>query len=425
MWGRPTRPDRASRCRRATNVIVREYLRQLRAKGLSYWIRLGVLLAIGGFLGHWLGEKDIWIDLRYKIYQAQQRFTARPARAERTVLVLIQDEEYWKGKLGRRVPIKRDYLADLVLALTAANPAVIALDFDLSSPTPKGDPAEHPDYQAETKTLLEAVKKASQRTKIVLPRTVDFDEQHHYVSLSDIHDGFVFGPSKKNIYEGYIALPYDIRRVPGSLEVKGAKSSVDSLALAIVKAYDEAALKRVPKSDSLPFGSYLAAAEFRQLSSRDVLKRRREVLDQLAHKIVIVGGAWHKQGYERGELIDTYNTPVDWIGGAFIHANYVEALLDGRAYKALPEWIVELLVALLVIAGAIIFALEIRPSTKGLTAAVLSVSLILVSYFFLQNLGLFFDFFIPLLVVAAHFTIEKILEWREEALEYRAHQEVR
>jgi CHASE2 domain-containing sensor protein len=397
---------------------------QLPRKGILYWLRVVILTATGTALGHWLSDEQIWVDLRYKIYQKQLDLTPRKSFAERVVVVLVDDDDYWKGELGRRVPIKRSYLAKMIRELIAANPAVIALDFDFASPMPDGNLVEHPDYKLERQEFLKTIKLALERTKIVLPRTIDFDKDENYIITSDIYDGFDFGPKKQNLYTGYIALPYDVRRVPGTLVVKGAQPSVDSFAVAIAKAYDEEALRRIPKSNSLPFGSYLREEEFRQFSARHVLEKRPEVLDRLAHKIIIVGGAWHRQGYGRGSQIDTYFTPVGWIGGAFIHANYVEALLDGRIYSALNEKIVIALEVALVLVGAIIFALEIRPSVKWLAATALCVVLLIVSYFLFQNIGLFFEFFVPLLLIAGHSILDQILEWRALARYHGAQHEV-
>jgi CHASE2 domain-containing sensor protein len=393
-------------------------------KGILYWVRVVILTIAGTALGHWLSDEQFWVDLRYKIYQKQLEMAPRKPFAERVVVVLVDDDDYWKGELGRRVPIKRRYLAKLIRKLVAANPAVIALDFDLASPSPDGNPVEHPDYESERQELLNAITEALERTKIVLPKTIDFDSQQNYITRSDIYDGFDFGPKTKKIYRGYIALPYDVRQVPGSLVVAGPQRSVDSFALAIAKAYDEAALRRIRKNDSLPFGSYLRAQEFRQFSARDVLQRKPEPLEQLAHKIVIVGGAWHRQGHGRGSQIDTYFTPVGWIGGAFIHANYVEALLDGRVYNALDEKIVMGLEITLVLAGAIIFAMEIRPFQKWLAATALCLFLLIVSYFLFQNLGFFFEFFVPLVLVAGHSLLDQILEWRTLAHSGSAEHEV-
>jgi hypothetical protein len=308
--------------------------------------------------------------------------------------------------------------------LDAAAADVIALDFDLASPMPDGTLVEHPDYQRETKELLRAIKYVSQRRKIVLPRTLDFDRQHNYVLRSDIYDGFDFGPNNENIYMGYIALPYDLRRIPGTRELKG-KDRIDSFAMAIVKARDADALRRLPKSDSFLYGGYLRADDFPKFAAEDVLGRRREVINKLSHKIVIVSGGWHKQGYDRGDQIDLYLTPVGWIGGAFIHANFVEALLDGRAYKGWERWKVELLLSVVILVVAIFAALEIHEGWRLLFIPILCMLLFVISYLFLHNLGQFFDFSLPLILVLGHAALDQILEWRREALKFRTQREVR
>lgn len=55
---------------------------------------------------------------------------AHPAYNRRTVLVMVGDEEFWKGEgLAGRTPTKRSYLAGLLRAVGRAGPEVIALDF--------------------------------------------------------------------------------------------------------------------------------------------------------------------------------------------------------------------------------------------------------------------------------------------------------
>jgi len=46
------------------------------------------------------------------------------------------------------------------------------------------------------------------------------------------------------------------------------------------------------------------------------------------------------------------------------------------------------------------------------------VGLLAVAYFFFQNFGLFFDFFIPLILVAGHAGFEEIRDWKEKAAKW-------
>ncbi|HST19551.1 MAG TPA: CHASE2 domain-containing protein, partial [Blastocatellia bacterium] len=301
-----------------------------------------------------------------------------------------------------------DYLAKMVEAIDAANPAVIAIDFDLRSPSPDGHPVEFPAYTDETKKFMDAVKAASHNRKIVLPKTVGYDDQHNYVSESDIYNGFDF--DNDNVRVGYIALPPDIRQVPWlSLHIKNG-DPLNSFSQAIARADNEEAMQNLPEKTPLPYGSYIRPEAFTVVSSSEVLSRAPKVFEKLAHKIVILGGNWHSQGYKRGTQIDAYDTPIESVPGAYIHANYVEALLDSRIYRPWAGWtliLIEVIQSLLI---AIPFALKMPLLFKLLAVVVVCLALFAFSLLSLMVLGLFFDFFIPGILVLGHGIIEQIRE---------------
>lgn len=398
---------------------------QLRAKSLAHWAWLLALIAIGTFIGHEIGEKRLWTDVRYRIYQETLALTRirGPLYPKRTALVLIQDDEYWKGELAGRAPIRRDYLGRLVEKLDAADAAVIALDFDLRSPAPDGSMVEHPAYVGETACLREALKCAAKHRPVVLPAAVGFDADGAYVEQSSIFSGFDFDSDQ--VSRGYIQLPYDLRRVPVALELADGHL-LDSFALSMVGAVDPTAHQRVTErnSDALPFGSYMTEREFagtaptdvRLFSSADVLSADvAELRRSLGHKIVVVGANWSRDGYATGSRIDLHPTPAGRMPGAMIHANYVEAILNERTYQPLSDKLVLAFEILLVLAVGIVLALNLGALRKTATIVGLSVFLILTSYFFLQNLGVFFDFFVPVVVLAGHVAVEKVLYWRHQA----------
>src|ERR1700742_1964979 len=117
-------------------------------KGGKFWCKFAlhwgvaaILIFVGLSVGGWLGEQQYWISVRYRIYERQTRNLAHPAYNRRTVIVMIGDEEHWKGKeLAGRAPTNRKYLAKLLRALGAAGPEVVALDFRMRAPTPDGSP---------------------------------------------------------------------------------------------------------------------------------------------------------------------------------------------------------------------------------------------------------------------------------------------
>ena len=140
-------------------MLVANYISKLKGKGSGYWIRLAIFVLLGTLAASWVGNWSIWIDARFKIYQAlQSMLPGRGPYVQNTFLILIHDEDYWEGKLDQRVPIKRDYLADLVDALAKDNVGIIVLDFDLRSPMPSGAPAGSDKYSDETKKLAQQFK---------------------------------------------------------------------------------------------------------------------------------------------------------------------------------------------------------------------------------------------------------------------------
>jgi len=384
---------------------------KIRKKGVLYWLTVLVLIGLGVWLGRWLENQEFAIDVRYKCFHALGATSYRKAFIQRTVVVLIGDEEYWKGELARRIPTKRDYLAKLIRHLDMADPAVIALDFDLRSQSPDGSYLLHSDYEAETKQLLDAVKEVSRNRWVVLPKTIRLSEKG-YETESDIYDGYDFEGGK--VRNGYISLPFDIRKVPLKQTMRNG-STVESFAEAIVRVTNEQALLPVQGLEVLPYGNYLASDAFTKISPTDVLNKTPESFAKLRHNIVIIGAGWSSKAYGRGSRVDIYPTPVGPLQGALIHANFVEALLDNRTSKPLGETILKIIEIIATFCVAVVFVLISRPLGKLIGIILLVVGLVAFSYFSWLNLGLFYDFFIPVLLVSFHAAYEQIHEWQTQA----------
>jgi CHASE2 domain-containing sensor protein len=394
-------------------------LHSLKAKGLWYWISAVLLIVLGTYVGNVFSRSQRWVDLRYALYQYETKGLRPKSYDLRTVIVLIGDDEYWRGKLARRAPIKRDYLAKLVRAMDACDPAIIALDFDLRSPTPNGELRDNLDYSGETATFLQAVKDVSLKRPVVLPKTIGLAGKSYFAE-SDIDDGYDFGPG--NVLRGYISLPYDKREVPLTLPVQGF-GTLDSFAQAIVKADNKTALEGLDvPSYSLPFGSFMDPTSFAVVPAQDILNGVPDSGRKLAHKIAIVGAGWSRLALGRGGKVDSYASPAGTISGVFLHANYVEALIGEHIYHPWGEEAAVILDVVLAVSLAILFALEVGVWWKLGVAFVLSLSLIVFSYFSLQNLGAFFDFFVPSILILLHAFIERVREWRQA---YHQQQEVR
>lgn len=399
--------------------------------GTRHWVTVIVLIALGVMAGHWLGERDGLIRLRYQISKLQQQVFSpltRKAGAERTRLVLVGDDEYWKGEeLARRVPINRGYLARLLRSVAAANPEVIALDFNLSSPAPDGSLRENRAYMAETEQLVVALDEIARVPRgpiVVLARTIDESpDTDRYVAQSAVYDGY--GLPGNRTRSGYIELPYDLRQVPLPVELVDG-SELDSFSSAIVRATGaERALELAEAGEGeLPYGSFLEASSFHTYPARRVLEEDPEVLDDLEHKIVIIGAGWSQFAHGVGGPVDTTVSQIGRVQKVYLHANYVEALLnpESRIFRPLPEWLAIAIEVVLSLVIALLFALRLshrlshRKTLLGVVAACAMV--IVVAYFVYQNFGLFFDFLIPLVLLVAHSVYEKVMEWREAAHKY-------
>jgi CHASE2 domain-containing sensor protein len=378
----------------------------LKGKGARYWAVALFVIGLGIWVGDKLAESCLWRDQRQKCYLWLNDRIPRKPHPQRTALVLIEDDEYWLGELAGRRPIHRDYLARLLSEVAKADAAVIALDFDLRSPSPKGTPREQPAYSAEADKLFNAVRDVATSRPVVLPKTIA-NSPNGYITESDIYDDYDFGNGQ--VLKGYISLPYDPRGVPIlTMQLQGG-DRVDSMAQAIVRADNKRLLPENNRT-TLPYGSFMALESFPRVSAREVLQGNSAALAELKHKIVIIGAHWHQRAFERGGLIDLNDSPLGLLPGVVLHANYVEAIIDSRLYWAWSPtmlYIVDGLGAGLV---ALIFALKINPIVKVL--AVLGIGLLLVgiSISSLLLFGLVFDFFIPVVSVIAHGVIERALE---------------
>lgn len=376
-------------------------------------------------------EPAIWVNVRYQLYRVLEKLNFQENLPRRTALVMIGDDEFWGRELERRLPLKRRYLERLLHRLDLANPSVIAFDFDLRASTTEGGsceqggnlPHEYCDNQGETEKFLKAVQTVARNRPVILPRTVQYlDSQQCYAVEPAIFDEFPF--TEGRIGEGYIEFAFDLRQISLSLKVKNGRNIMDgslldflpSLAMAIAEANNKQLVQRFKGVDCategpLPYGEFIEADKFLRLSANTVLNSDLNKLQSLlGHRIIIVGGDWSSRGYRRGQPVDTHLTPVGRMPGAFIHANYVEALLASRTYKPLGKNARTGIEILLSVAIAVCFAWNFRVGVIALVVALIGIA-----YVLRQNLGMFFDFSILLLLLFVHAGFEQIREWRDAA----------
>jgi CHASE2 domain-containing sensor protein len=461
------------------------------SKSAWYWVQLLLLTAIGLGVGRWMGETGAMRDLRYWVYQ-KQTTALRPDSpfAIEPVFVTITDDEFWKGPPAHRVPLKRSYLADLVKVAASMHPRTIALDFDFRDPTPDGK-VTYPDYEAESKDLVDVIDRAAQEVPVVLPRTIramtdeetsslgstprapssqNGSDAPEYVAESDIFSRHNISAARSipatagaaddhpaRIYEGYIQFAYDLRQIPPRLPMMD-RPPLDSFSIAILHAsepslYDVLIGKTGGHNINLKFGNFVQESEFttriipafslwqaaeagrlretashsKQADQRKALldqaqqldRKARPQLERMRSRVVIICGMWHQDAYNEGFWVDRHSTPVGRIAGAFVHANYAEALRIGRYYQPVPEWVVIMIeVGIIFGAALVLTSRKIKPLKKYAVTALLLVGPAFAGYVFIQNLGVFFEFLLPLIVIIGHLAGDKILEWRRLAGEY-------
>ena len=139
--------------------------------------------------------------------------------------------------------------------------------------------------------------------------------------------------------------------------------------------------------------------------------------EKIAHRVVIIGGQWHALAEGRGLWNDWRVTPFGPMSGAVLNANWVEALLDRRISPAMPEWLAQCLEIFAAVLVAMILGLEISRWRQLGLSTILALLMIFISYVSAQNFGIFFDFFLPAVLVALHFGYERVREWHGKAAE--------
>ncbi len=98
-----------------------------------------------------------------------------------------------------------------------------------------------------------------------------------------------------------------------------------------------------------------------------------------------------------------------------LHANYVEAILDrSGTFIPLSDSAAEIIEIFLALLLAMIGVLEIHSAWKWAAFAIGIVLSILFTYTLLQNLGLFLDFLIPMLMIVVHAIVEEAMKMVHE-----------
>ena len=412
----PSSVDNGSTFRKAISPIVR--------KGWWHWLRFSLLLAAGSYMGHLLSESPRFSDIRYELYQQQVRLQHRgEVYPQHTVLLLLNDEDYWSNEFQARSPYKRDQLAILLDKLNEAGANTVAFDIDWSSPLPQKPGFDFSDYRHEDDLFFAAVRRMCDAGRhVVLTDGLVGGREPPYHQTPTIYLARL--PQLPCVSVGHDGFAADKRKIPGMLRLDTG-GYMDSLSLAIVKIADPVAYQGLVKAANkgFRFGQYLTPEDFRPRAGRTFIfngksireKGITELRQAIADRIVVLGGNYSPLAYGEGDPIDMHTSPGGLESGAMLHANYVEAELNqSSTFSPLPDTAAEILEWSLACVLALIAALEIRATWKWSSVLIGLILSLLVTYFLMQNLGLFLDFLIPLLMIVIHTITEELLGMRHE-----------
>jgi len=417
---------------RRTYEGVRDLIQHASTRQRHHWLIAGGLITFGLYAGRWLEETDFPLQSRYRIYQVFGARAQQFSRSNSMVMVMIGDDEFWKRhrrddprELARRLPLNSYYIADLIKAIGPQSPYVIALDTKIRSQVPYTLRSQDPAYDDETDVLAKEIRNALNpdsncHCQIVLPRTLIQDEEGGTIAEKDPLDRRL---KQSGVRRGYILATRDIRNVPMPITDRLGER-IPSFSSAVASAVNALTVTDAAHDarNALPYGRFHPPEFFLTVPANKVIDRDPNVLKLFSHKIVIIGAAWHRLAYGRGEQVDAHLTPVGVIPGALVHANYIEALLDRDTTGGISDaeaMVVDIALSTL---AALVFVAVARAhrwrSLIGVIFAALVATLLMWHIF-----GLYFDFFIHITLLAAHVVIEQVLEWREDAREWRTRRE--
>jgi hypothetical protein len=238
-------------------------------------------------------------------------------------------------------------------------------------------------------------------------------------------------PTMPCVTRGYVTLPDDLRLIPGQVKLNDGQY-LDSMSLAITRISDPIAYDSLvhDQDRGFRFGQYLTPDDFSTRDGRQFIFNGQQIehmdinalRQALADKTVIIGGHYHPAAYGTGDLIDMFDSPGGFEPGTMLHANYVEAMRDPNStFTPISDRTAEYIEWTLALALALIGALEIHAGWKWSAFAFSLLASVVLTYVLLQNLGLFLDFFVPILIIVAHTMAEELLEIRHE-LRHTKHQ---
>jgi CHASE2 domain-containing sensor protein len=354
----------------------------------------------------------------------------------------VEIDDVFHQRLGE--PTDRAFLAKLVSSAVAGDALVVVIDIKLMAPRGMAEGEDDAGRRDQNAELLEAVRDAARRgVPVVLATWLERDAKGSFSRMPNIfHDSDLPLPRgdggcpdlvdqtvtayRPSIREpacarlGNINLPVDPRRIPLATPLRDSHAGSESLALAAVSAYEQAMhleprtgtkprIARAIEHDQFPFASFIREDRFQTIPIGALAAGDVDALRLCRGRIVVVGGTW-RADLGRGEPVDSHDTPVGPMRGLYLHANYIEALLDERYSSEVP---LEGALLFDFLAGTSLYALFHRAKRRRTQLLLLLIpgALLASTYVMFANLNRYLDFILPLGACFAHLTLEYVRDY--------------
>jgi CHASE2 domain-containing sensor protein len=370
-----------------------------------------VLAACGYLMEEYRQDLPPLIGWQSFAYRMLARFDPQRSFPDHLIVVEI-DDPTWE-KEGYAGITDRHFLGTLIRRAARAGAAEVVLDINLS--VQRGADRQ-PDRIAGNRDLLAAINEVAKRSPPV-PVIVgvgfhDGTELPNVFADNDL-PRVVGGDSPI----GFDNAAIDERKLPlVANERRYSDQNVVpfySLALRAADTYGRLLHFQSPIAERAPVGRAIHAGEFvystflpdrdfDMISALRVADGRPDALERLAHRIVLIGGNRHDNS---GVLLDNHDTPIGSMVGVYIHANRIEALLQGHMKGTLPPW-VPVLVDLTLGLTLVLLWSRSKTVTARLWLIALFAIPIATAYVLFVNLQYALDFALPLFVLMIDLGLE-------------------
>ncbi len=376
----------------------------------------------------------------------------RPLTAKWVRAVEISDQTHQIGGIT-----DRSFLATLINNARKAPPEVIVLDFKFQAPLGKSQGQDLASRVAQDSDLRKAVTEAAlDGIPIIMPCWLEKTSWREWKRLPDFFNDSDFqlpdrnsqcplsrstckpspasagagsaqasvrmGPRPACVRIANINLPEDARQIPLVSRASDADPCATSLALAAAAAHDDAIdlcprtsekkiIAKAIEDRDFVVGSFIPKSGFQTIAAEKLFLGDEDAIQSCRGRIILIGGDWRDDS-GNGEPVDSYNTPAGPMAGMFIHANYIEALLDDRYQRIVP---LPFGLAFDLVVGILLYIyFHEATNTRG-KVKVLGVFLLplLASYVIFANFNWYLDFILPLMLCFAHIVFEWVRSYQQ------------